>query len=369
VLIFGIAIIAAVAGFVYLTSRVYRLLPTPKILVPKSRKYMRMFIATVIVLIVVLAFAALLGYVNAAVLVIHLMVFWLLADLLFFIIKKISGLRMFRLSSCVAVVTSLVYLVVGYVLANNVWVTNYDIHTEKAVGDLRIVMFADSHVGTTFDGEEFGEYVKEMQSYDPDIVVIAGDFVDDDTSLEDMKASCRALGTLKTTYGVFYSFGNHDKGYYGNSGRGYSGADLIAELKNNGVTVLQDEIVYIDGRFAVVGRQDKSEDERGEGRAEISDLVNGIDKSLYTIVIDHQPNDYDNESKAGVDLVLSGHTHGGQMFPIGLVSDIFKLNDRIYGTEKRGETSFIVTSGISDWAFKFKIGCKSEFVVIDVHGK
>lgn len=369
ILIFGIAIIASVTGLVYLTSRVYRLLPAPDRLVPKRQKYMRVFTATVIVLIVVLCFAILLGYVNAAIVVIHLMMFWLLSDLVFYIVKKISGVRMFRLSSCIAVAVSLVYLVTGYALANNVWVERYDVYTDKAVGNLRIVMFADSHVGTTFDGEEFGEYVKQMQSYKPDIVVIAGDFVDDDTSLKNMKAACRALGTLDTTYGVFYSFGNHDKGYYDNSVRGYTGDELIAELEKNGVTVLRDEIVDIDGRFAVVGRQDKSETERGGDRAEIFELVKDVDDSLYTIVINHQPNDYKNESKACVDMVLSGHTHGGQMFPIGLVSDIFNINDRTYGREKRGNTEFIVTSGISDWAFRFKIGCRSEFVVIDVHGR
>ena len=86
-------------------------------------------------------------------------------------------------------------------------------------------------------------------------------------------------------------------------------------------------------------------------------------------MINHQPNDYAAESAANVDLVLSEHTHGGQMFPIGLISDMFGLNDLVYGREKRNNTEFIVTSGISDWAFKFKTGCKSEFVVIDVHGR
>lgn len=367
VLIFGIAIIAFAAGFGYLCSRVYRLLPAENRFVPKYKKRLRIFTAISAVLIVVLFFCALLGYVNAAIVVIHLTVFWLLADLIFYIVKKLSGKRLFRLSSCVAVVTSFIYLVVGFALANNVWVTRYTVYTDKNV-NLRIVMFADSHVGTTFSGEKFKEYVKQMQSYDPDIVVIAGDYVDDDTSRKDMIDACKALGTLRTTYGVYYAFGNHDKGYYDNSGRGYTGDDLIAELTENGVTVLQDDVVDC-GDFYVIGRNDKSELERGGGRADIGDLVSGIDKDKYSIVINHQPTDYAAESKAKVDLVLSGHTHGGQMIPIGLISDIFGLNDMVYGIEKRGNTNFIVTSGIADWAFKFKIGCVSEFVVIDIHSK
>ena len=367
-LIFGFAIIAAVAGFLYLCNRVYRLLPEDKRLAPKYKKVLRKFISVCAVLVGVLFFAATLGYVNAAIVVIHLMVFWLISDLMFYIVKRLTGKRMIRLSSCAAVVISFVYLTVGFMLANNVWATHYDVYTDKQIDNLRIVMFADSHVGTTFSGAEFTEYVREMQSYNPDIVVIAGDYVDDDTSRQDMIDACRALGTLKTTYGVYYAFGNHDKGYYDNSGRGYTGDDLVAELTKNGVTVLQDEYLLINDTFYVVGRADASERERGDGRAEISDLVSGIDKDKFSVVINHQPTDYDAESKANVDLVLSGHTHGGQMFPIGLISDIFGLNDRVYGMETRGDTDFIVTSGIADWAFKFKIGCVSEFVVIDVHG-
>lgn len=71
---------------------------------------------------------------------------------------------------------------------------------------------------------------------------------------------CEALGKLKTKYGVYFSFGNHDKGYYDPSYRGYSGDDLIAELEKNNVNVLQDDTVLIDDRFYIIGRQDRSEE-------------------------------------------------------------------------------------------------------------
>lgn len=70
----------------------------------------------------------------------------------------------------------------------------------------------------------------------------------------------------------------------------------------------------IDDRFYLVGRQDASEEKDfGGGRAAISDLTKNLDKDKYTIVLDHQPSDYEAEAAAGVDLVLSGHTHGGQL--------------------------------------------------------
>ena len=87
-----------------------------------------------------------------------------------------------------------------------------------------------------------------------------------------------------------------------------------------------------------------------------------------SIVLDHQPHDYDAQTAAGVDLVLSGHTHGGQLFPVNYMGEWTGENDKTYGLEKREHTNFIVTSGISDWAIKFKTGCKSEYVVINIKG-
>ena len=80
----------------------------------------------------------------------------------------------------------------------------------------------------------------------------------------------------------------------------------------------------------------------------------------------HQPNDYEKEAKARVDLVLSGHTPGGQLFPLNKVGEWIGANDKTYGIERRGQTNFVVTSGLSDWAIRFKTGTKSELVVIDV---
>ena len=104
-------------------------------------------------------------------------------------------------------------------------------------------------------------------------------------------------------------------------------------------------------------------------RQPIDELLKGIDAKRYMIVLDHQPNDYAAESAAGADLVLSGHTHGGQLIPINFVGEWLGANDRTYGREKRGTTEFIVTSGISDWAIGFKTGTKSEYVVLNLLGE
>ena len=167
-------------------------------------------------------------------------------------------------------------------------------------------------------------------------------------------------------------FGNHDKGYYASERRDYDGDDIIAELEKNGVAVLQDETVLLGDSFYIIGRQDLSEvTDRGGSRADIEDLVKDLDDDKYQIVMDHQPADYANEKASGVDLVLSGHTHGGQLFLIKLFQEITGMggNDQIYGLENIDGSDFIVTSGISDWAIKFKTWCRSEYVIIDIQGK
>lgn len=81
--------------------------------------------------------------------------------------------------------------------------------------------------------------------------------------------------------------------------------------------------------------------------------------------------DYEALKDANMDLVLSGHTHGGQLFPLMTIKNHSNIaeDDRVYGYEKRENTNFIVTSGISDWAIKFKTGCKSEYLLINIEGQ
>ena len=118
----------------------------------------------------------------------------------------------------------------------------------------------------------------------------------------------------------------------------------------------------------MIGRQDRSEDMMGRPRASMEELTADLDPARYSIVLDHQPHDFDAQEEAGVDLVLCGHTHGGQLFPFHRMGQWTGTDDKSYGLETRGSTSFIVTSGISDWAIQFKTGCKSEYVVVDVQG-
>nr|WP_300837142.1 metallophosphoesterase [uncultured Acetatifactor sp.] len=365
--IFGALAFGSVLGILYLISRFAKFRVIQRI--AGEKKLLSFLLGIVLVLALAIGIRAGLGTINAAISILHLMAVWLVCDGVSKVMEKKRGKKFTKYYAGIfALGITAAYLICGWYLANHVWRKAYIVETEKPVGSLRIVQFADSHVGNTFSGEGFQRWVDDMQAEHPDIVVVTGDFVDDDTSKEDMEAACAALGSLQTTYGVYYVFGNHDKGYYGPAYRGYSGADLVAELEKNGVRVLQDEIVLLGEQFYLIGRQDRSQDQMGMPRATMEELTAGLDPDKYSIVLDHQPHDYDAQEASGVDLVLSGHTHGGQLLPFNPMGEWMGLDDKRYGLERRGNTDFIVTSGISDWAIQFKTGCRSEYVVIDVAG-
>lgn len=366
-LLLGMLLLGTVGGIVYLSSRFAKFAFVQK--AAKGKKWARFAIGLAFVLALLLATGAAFGAINAELCILHLVFFWLACDGIGRLAgrqKKSSQIPRYYAGACALAVTA-AYLACGWYFAHHVTRTAYTLETDKQVGSLRIVQIADSHIGNTFSGEGFFKHVQAIQSEHPDIVVITGDYVDDDTSKEDMEDACEALGTLETTYGAYYVFGNHDKGYYGPKYRGYSGDDLIAELEKNHVTVLQDETVPIGDGFSLIGRQDRSEGQQG-GRASMEELMENVSPGSYSIVLDHQPHDYDAQAAAGADLVLSGHTHGGQLFPFNHMGEWLGIDDKSYGLEQRGDTNFIVTSGISNWAIQFKTGCKAEYAVIDIKG-
>ncbi len=356
---------AAGAGLAYLCGRFGRF-SIIKNISKGSKK--RLIIFSLIPIAVIFAVICItMNFVNAVICLLHLAAFWLLSDLVFFIIKKLRKKDFkYYYAGLSAICSSVVYLTVGWFLLHCVSQTNYNLTTEKSVGRLRIAQLADSHVGTSFSGKEFGEYLSRIEKQNPDVLLITGDFVDDSTSKEDMLDACAALGNTNIKYGIYYCFGNHDKGYYNNESRGYDGNELTEQLEKNNVTVLEDESILIDDRFYIVGRKDRSEEQNGSGRLTTADLLEGLDNSKYIIVMDHQPHEFDAQAETAADLVLSGHTHGGQLIPINRVGELIGENDLAYGIEKINNTNFIVTSGISDWSIQFKTGCKSEYVMIDV---
>ena len=346
--------------FGYLVYRFHKTIIIKFIKNKKVSKILLLFIFIITLIFVIF------DTINTLLVFVSLFLFLLIYD---FIIGIINIIRKKDINNSIsfilAIITTCIYLIYGYYLAHHVVETDYIIETSKDIGvdKFRIVQLTDSHIGSTMDGVDFYKYMKDINKLNPDIVVMTGDFVDDDTKLKDMIKSCEGLGLLDTKYGVYFIYGNHDKAYF--NYRNFDDKRLRKELKKNNVIILEDDVRLITDNIYLVGRQDSQE----KDRLSAEELSSNLDKSKYIIGLDHKPTDYGNLVNAGFDLVLSGHTHGGQLWPVGQLSVFMGINDNNYGLKTIDESNFIVSSGIGDWTIKFKTGTISEYVVIDLINK
>ena len=358
-ILFSIALLLALAGLGYLLVCFHRFSFLVKL--GASRPLLSWLCA--LLCVAALGLFARVNVPTLIVVLLHLAAAFMLCGALALLFEKLTGRAVpYDLRGLCALLLTAVYLTVGWLNAHRVSETDYALRTDKTAEPLRLALIADSHLGVTLDGEGFARELERIQAADPDLVVIAGDFVDDDSVRADLLRACEALGAFETRCGVYYVYGNHDRGYF--DSRDFSASQLRRALEGAGVTILEDACVPIGEGYTLIGRRDRSD----QGRMDMEELTAGLDAERYWIVLDHQPNDYAAEAASGADLVLSGHTHGGHMFPAGQLGLLMHANDFNYGLTTRGDTSFIVTSGISGWAIPFKTGTRSEFVVIDIAG-
>lgn len=272
--------------------------------------------------------------------------------------KKIYG------SGIVPILLSAIVLVGGYFNLHNVVATPYTVNTSKQIRaeGYRVALIADVHFGVSLSMDEFAEKCAEISAQNVDVVILCGDIVDNSTTEHQMRFVFGELGRIKSTYGVYYVYGNHDRPMRLLSSE-YSAQQLDEAIEQSGITILRDEVVKINDELVLVGREDRSQ----QGRQEIATLVSDADSSDFILVADHQPNQYEQNSQACVDLVVSGHTHGGQIFPLNIVFDVFGINDGVYGNYQLSDnTQAIVSSGFAGWSYPFKTAAPSEYVIIDI---
>lgn len=364
-------LLALVAGFAWMSHAVCKFDFIARFL--PSGKLKRWLLGALVITILMILLYVTFDFVNMVMIFLHLLIIWLACDSIALIFRYLTNrAHNHYYSGIIAFAITFIWLSIGWYNAHKVEKTEYNLTTNKNLGinGLKVVGLSDSHVGATFHWQEFEKYIDEINAEHPDIVVIMGDFVDDDTSKDDMEHCCAALGRLKTKYGVYYVYGNHDAGYWANNGRGYTLKDLDHHLTANNVKILRDETVSVVGNVYICGRLDVSRSKIDKtGRKSAKELMTTQEPSRYVICLDHEPNDYEAEAESGMDVVVSGHTHGGQFLGLGTLGVMMGANDAYYGYERRGNTDFIVSSGIGDWAIKFKTGCISEYVVININKK
>ena len=277
--------------------------------------------------------------------------------------KKLYGFGIFP------IIITVLLLVIGYINMHNIVRTDYTIYTEKDVGDgYRVVLIGDVHYGVSVNDGELTETCNEISSLDADVLILCGDIVDNNTTRDEMEAVFKIFSKTKTKHGVFYVYGNHDRPY--RHGGAFSAEELEEAIQKSGIKILQDDVINIDDKLTLVGREDRGYIVGETGRKSIDELLEGVDKKRYILTLDHQPMEYAENGRAGSDLLLSGHTHGGQIWPANYFFKLLNLNDGIYGHIQIDEDSdAIVTSGLAGWSYPIKTASPAEYVVIDIKGK
>lgn len=241
----------------------------------------------------------------------------------------------------------------------NIEKTTYDLQTSKNIPDTKIVMISDLHYPNAMTEKDLNNIVKDLQKEKPSFYILNGDIVDEFTSVDQMKTVFQTLGKLTKTADVYYVFGNHDNQHYANE-PAFSKETLKKVIESNGITVLQDDILHFD-QITLIGREDSE-----EKRESLKSLVKTCNLDSYIIVFDHQPKDISLCEKLGVDLQLSGHTHSGQIFPVGSLANSLGIFEHGYGMIKKGNFTQITTSGIHGWGFPTRTEGISEYVSISI---
>lgn len=259
-----------------------------------------------------------------------------------------------------ALAFALIYVAYGLINIYVVRQTEYELENENVPGEMTIALVSDSHLGTAVDDEKLLSVVKEAVN-GADILVLAGDIVDERTDKDMFLRFAEGLRDVRLDKGVYFVFGNHDASHYGGN---ITRLEMETAFALSGVTVLTDESILIDDWLRIVGREDANRD-----RKEIETLLNGADpEKEFILLIDHQPAETYVCSLNGADLLLSGHTHNGQIFPVNLISELFRINEIEYGHKKVGDMDAVVSSGVAGWGSAFRTAGRSEYVLIKIQG-
>ena len=213
---------------------------------------------------------------------------------------------------------------------------------------MKIVLASDLHLGYHNRRAELRRWVNMINAENPDYVLFAGDLID--ISVRPLIEWDYASELRRLKAPVIACLGNHE--YYAQEPKS---REFYARA---GIRLLRDEAVRL-GELTVIGRNDATD----RNRAPLSEIVPS--EGGFKLLLDHQPNDLSEAQRCGIDFQFSGHTHRGQVWPVSWVTG-FIFEDP-YGHMQKGRTRYYVTSGLGIWGGKFRIGTRSEYVVLSLN--
>ena len=285
-----------------------------------------------------------------------------LADLLYVILGWSGIDRTYYIAEAGGTILILlaVFLVWGSINAWSTVIRTHSIPIDKSIGTstpLTIAVASDLHLGNIVGNRHLKKMVSQMNAMQPDVILLAGDVLDDSIEPFIRNSMSEQIKQLKARYGVYAVLGNHE--YYGGSIKEYT--DLMSSI---GIKVLQDEVEEVAGTY-IVGRKDKTaEAMEAGGRQSVSSLLEGLDLTRPVIMMDHQPTGFDVAAQAGVDVLLSGHTHRGQIAPNHWITKrLFELD---WGYLRKDNLHVVVSSGYGTWGPPIRLASRSEIIKLEV---
>ncbi len=251
-----------------------------------------------------------------------------------------------------------VLVVAGHINALRLNVRKLDLKVDKAAGpekELHIAMASDIHLGHVIDQKFLGRIINTVNKLQPDLVLFPGDLVDEELKPVIDKNIGPLFEQLSPRFGVFAVTGNHE--YIGGAEK------AVKHLSRFGIRFLRDEIVKIGESFYLCGREDVSVNSfTDHKRKSLKALIHHAGLSLPLIVMDHQPIALNEAAENRADLLLCGHTHHGQLWPLNYItSAVFKISR---GYLRLGSTHVFVSSGAGTWGPRVRIGSRPEIISI-----
>ncbi len=267
------------------------------------------------------------------------------------------------------VILSCLYL---YYENNYLSISNYNIINNKIPSSFKgfkIVQISDFH--NTKSKKLTNDIIEEIKKQQPNIIVITGDLID--SKRYDLQVSLDFLKSIKDVAPIYYVSGNHEAG----SGR-YE--EIVNSLKGIGIKILDDEFEIIsvnEDKIAILGLGDPSfypSYISNQSKYDLKETINNIDdNSIFKLLISHRPEIFNIYVENNIDLVLTGHAHGGQI-RIPFIGGLIAPNQGLFpkytsGTFKEENTTMIVSRGIGNSILPFRINNRPELVVVTLNNE
>lgn len=229
----------------------------------------------------------------------------------------------------------------------------------KALNDFKILQLTDLHLGYYFGLDHLEETLKDAEKYNVDMVVVTGDIADDLTLMTD---ALKLIDQLKTPYQKYVTLGNHE--YF----RGIENS--IKQIEAGPIPLLRNEsgVLNINGSSLIIGGADDPVRLRGNKTDFFTKALDitftNAPSEGFRLLLSHRPNALDAAEQYNIDLILSGHTHGGQVGISGKsLWDIFNENAYLWGKYQKGDSKLYTSAGMGHW-FPFRLNCPLEAPVI-----